>query len=386
LLWQLIVMMFRSALIAVFALALASCAAPPPAPVQPSVPPVAVTPPPPVAVVAPVVPPPAQPLAPPDQVIVPTAGLDFNTWVQAVRTEAVKRGMREALVTQALTGLTPSPRIIELDRAQTVARASFAAYRDRHVTALRTNRGRVLLEPRRAEMQRITTTYGVPPEIVTAIWAKESQFGDNIGSTPAIRALATLGYDGRRAPLFQRELFAALTLLDRNIVSLDQLRGSWAGALGQPQFMPSSYLEYGVDGDADGRVDLFADQADVFASIANFLKIHGWQAGLGWGAQVRLPDGFDLAAQASTDTPTKCVRALQRHSRWRSAAEWRQMGLTLASESATWPPEQTPMSVIAPDGPSGPVYVTTVNYRALLDYNCSNYYALAVALLSDTYR
>jgi lytic murein transglycosylase len=356
----------------------AGCAAPPPPPVATATavaPAPLITPP----------PPPPRPVPPPQtiptQPIVPTDGADFATWLARMQDEANRRGISER-TTAVLATLTPIEQVIQLDRRQTAPSSVFTSYRDRTVSAGRIAGGRARFVTQEQALRAVEAQTGVPGAILIAIWGKETSYGADTGRTPVLRALATLGHDGRRAALFQRELMAALALVDSGVMAPDA-RGSWAGAMGQPQFMPSSYQAYGVDQDGDGRVDLWSSLSDVFGSMANFLKIHGWRPGEGWGFAVQVPAGFNPAAHASTEVPRVCARALSRHSALRPVSFWRSLGFTPQRGNAMWPPDDVVMSLIQPDGADGPAYLTTLSYRALLDYNCSNFYALSVGILAD---
>jgi len=220
----------------------------------------------------------------------------------------------------------------------------------------------------------------VPGEIILGIYGMETSYGAVTGNFDVGRSLATLAWDGRRAKLFTTELDAVLTIVERKLAPASQLRGSWAGAMGRPQFLPSSYLAYAIDGDGDGRADIWDSEADTLASIANYLARNGWQAGLRWGMPVTIPAGFDRAAIANPEKPTSCIRPLERHSLMLPAAEWQRLGLTAAT---SFPAPETLMALVEPDGPGQGSYLTTANYRALMTYNCSNFYALSVALLGD---
>ena len=194
-------------------------------------------------------------------------------------------------------------------------------------------------------------------------------------------AIATLAYDGRRVKLFTGELDALVRLVGEQGIPREQLKGSWAGAFGQAQFLPSSFLAYAKDGDGDGKIDLWGSNSDVFASIANYLAGNGWKAGLPWGFRAGLPRDFDRASVANPVKPESCVRPLERHSRWLTVAEWKALGLRPLN--AFWPADEVEMSLVEPDGAEGDAYLATRNYRAIMEYNCSNFYALSVALLGD---
>ena len=225
---------------------------------------------------------------------------------------------------------------------------------------------------------RVEKTYGVPSRIVVSVWGLESNFGRFAGVRPTIPALVTLAYDPRRATFFRGELFNALEIVHRGDIQLERLKGSWAGALGQPQFMPSSYLKYAQDFDDDGRKDIWSSQADVFASIANYLKEHGWSAGTTWGREVQLSPILQKAALAIPRRETGC-RARRLMTDPRPLSEWRKMGLR-GTDGALVPSSPLDASLVSA---GSKWYLLYANYEALLGYNCAHSYALSVALLAD---
>ena len=210
-----------------------------------------------------------------------------------------------------------------------------------------------------------------------AIWGKETSYGSIMGDFDLLNSLSSLAYEGRRRELFTGEFIATLRMVERGFPR-DELKGSWAGAAGHPQFLPSVYIRLAADGDGDGRADIWRSHLDGLASIANYLKNAGWRPGLPWGAAVRVPVGFDRGAVASRMQAPRCPAVFARHSRWLTAAEWRRLGITSSL------PDDALASLIEPDGPGATAYLTTNNYRVILDYNCSNFYALTVALLADS--
>ncbi|MFN3591551.1 MAG: lytic transglycosylase domain-containing protein, partial [Thermaurantiacus sp.] len=291
-----------------------------------------------------------------------------------------------AWLDRALAGLEPQPRVVELDRAQPDApgRAIFSSYLGRQLTEDRIATGRARHAERAALLRRLEKEHGVPGEVLIAIWGMETNYGRFMGGFDIVRALATLAWDGRRAELFTRELDAAVRMVGEGRVNRDTFRGSWAGAFGHPQFLPSSYLRFAIDGDGDGRADIVGNPADALASIANYLKQNGWNAGAGWGLRVAPPPGFDAASVADPEQPTSCIRPMQAHSRFLAAKEWRARGFQALG--GTWPADDVEMSFVQPDGPGTAAFLATRNYRAIMAYNCSNFYALSVALLADALR
>jgi len=307
----------------------------------------------------------------------------FEAWLPRLRAEAERAGIRAATLDRVFPTLTFSPRTVELDRAQPGGRAGvptnppFAPYRARQLTPALVARGRArYLEnlPRLAEIGR---RYGVPPQYLIAIWGKETGYGTIMGDFDLLNSLASLAYEGRRRALFTGEFIATLRMVERGFPR-EELKGSWAGAAGHPQFLPSVYIRLAVDGDGDGRADIWRSHLDALASIANYLRNAGWRPGQRWGEAVRVPAGFDRAAVANRLRAPRCAPVFARHSRWLTAAEWRRLGI------ANSLPDATLASLIEPDGPGATAYLTTNNYRVILDYNCSNFYALTVALLADS--
>jgi membrane-bound lytic murein transglycosylase B len=322
------------------------------------------------------------PAAPPPATIADNTS--FDAWLAGYRATALARGVTPATLDQLLTGLVPSPRVVELDRAQPGdsggAPARFDAYLAKRLDSARVSGGYATAARLSGQLAAIAARTGVPAGIIIGIWGMETSYGRVTGDFDVTRSLATLAWDGRRRELFTRELDAIVTIVDRGLAPRALLRGSWAGAMGQPQFLPSSYLAYAADGDGDGRIDIWNSDADTAASIANYLEKHGWARGLGWGQSVTLPTGFDREAVRNPVRPTTCIKPMERHSRWLPAADWRRLGVTSARPL---PADATPMSLVEPDGAGQGAYLTTANYRVLMDYNCSNFYALSVALLGD---
>jgi len=308
----------------------------------------------------------------------------FPIWLEQYRARAVAGGVPRDWLDRALSGVEYSARAVQLDRSQpdsATGKAVFASYLGRQLSQQRINDGLVRAVQHGPTLKRIAGQYGVPPEILLAIWGMETSYGRIMGGFDLPSALATLAYDGRREALFTRELDAVVKIVGEGRLDRSQLTGSWAGAFGQPQFLPSSYLEYAVDGDGDGRADIRGSTPDSFASIANYLRQRGWQPGVPWGFPVGVPAGFDKASVANPVQPTKCIRPMQAHSRWLPASEWKAKGFVPLN--ALWPADDVAMSLVQPDGPGTPAYLTTASYRAIMEYNCSNFYALSVALLGD---
>lgn len=308
----------------------------------------------------------------------------FQAYLASLRPKARAMGIRDATLDTAFSALTFNPRVVELDRSQPGGSfdspiPDFEPYRQRHVDAARISRGRVVYQANRSKLARIEQETGVPESIMVAIYGHETNYGSYTGDFDLLRSLATLAYEGRRRNLFEPELLATLKMLD-NGVPRSRLVGSWAGATGYPQFLPSVYIRLAKDGDGDGRADIWTSEADALASIANYFVHAGWRKGQPWGVAVSVPATFNRASIANRTNAARCPRVMERHSRWLSMAEWRQRGIVA---KGAWPADNVLATLLEPDGPGKTAYLLTGNYRAILDYNCSNFYALSVGLLAD---
>jgi lytic murein transglycosylase len=315
---------------------------------------------------------------------VPPTNAEFVAWLDGYRRNALARGASSAAVDTLLSGISLSQRAIDLDRRQPGdsggAPARFDSYLARQVNAARISGGVAAANRVAGPVAAAQARTGVPGEILIAIWGLETAYGKVTGNFDVPTALATLAWEGRRAKLFTAELDAALDIITKNLAPRSALTGSWAGAMGQPQFLPSSYLAYAIDGDGDGRADIWNSSPDALASIGNYLKLKGWQPGLSWGNIVTVPAGFDREAIRNPEKPKTCVRPLEKHSRPMAISEWKALGLTSAT---AFPADGVKAVLIEPDGPEGHAYLATANFRVIMEYNCSNFYALSVALLGD---
>ena len=310
----------------------------------------------------------------------PDARPSFMEWLADVRTEALARGIRQEIVDQALSGIEePLPVVIERDRAQTEVVLPLETYISRHLTPKVVRTAREMLARHKALLDQVAAKYGVPPNIIIAIWGLESNFGQFTGVRPTVAALATLAWDPRRSAFFRGELFTALEILNRGDIDVANLRGSWAGAMGQPQFMPSSYVQYAEDFDEDGRRDIWQTPADVFASIANYLKGHGWESGAPWGREVDVPSSADARIGSTVERRDGRCQATRDMTASRPLSEWRKLGV-LSSNGRPLPSLDRTASLVS--GKTRHFLVYT-NYDALLEYNCAHPYALSVGLLAD---
>ena len=312
----------------------------------------------------------------------------FRAYLDSLRPKARAMGISDVTLSSVFQSLTPNPRVITLDQSQPGGGAyapipNFEPYRRTHVDAARISRGRTAYAANRSRLARIEAETGVPEEIMVAIFGHETNYGSYTGDFDLIRSLATLAWEGRRRTLFEPELLATLKMLDSG-VPRSRLVGSWAGATGYPQFLPSVYLRLARDGDGDGRADIWTSEADTLASIANYFVHSGWRRGEPWGVAVSVPGGLDRNAIAARTTAPRCPRVFNRHSRWLTMAEWRRRGIVPTKGS--WPADTVMATLLEPDGPGKTAYLLTSNYRAILDYNCSNFYALSVGLLADAVK
>jgi lytic murein transglycosylase len=310
----------------------------------------------------------------------------FQAWLPELRDQAYRAGVSRDTIESVFPALEFSARTVELDQAQpggtagSSATPPFGPYRAQHVTPALIAAGQRRYAANHARLQDIGRRYGVTPSVLVAIWGHETSYGAVTGNFDLLNSLATLAYEGRRRQLFADEFVAGLKMLDRG-VPRSRLKGSWAGATGHPQFLPSTWLRLAVDGDGDGRADIWRSEPDALASIANYLSNAGWRPNVPWGLAVTVPADLDRAALRARLASPRCPRVHERQSRWLTIAEWRRMGL--APAGGTWPRDQEMASLLEPDGPGRTGYLLTGNYRAILDYNCSNFYALSVGLLAD---
>jgi membrane-bound lytic murein transglycosylase B len=302
----------------------------------------------------------------------------FPEWLQGVREEALARGISAPTIALALRDVTPVEQILQRDRTQAEFKETLAQYIDRRIGVPTIRLGRQMRTTHAGLLDKVSAQYKVPPEVLIAVWGLESNFGRFSGVRPLMPTLATLAYDNRRSAMFRSQLFDALTILDAGDIDLPQLKGSWAGAMGQPQFMPSSYLKYAVDFDADGRRDIWTSQPDVFASIGNYLAINGWIAGQTWGRKVMLPKETPELTEAAALRTAGC-RAVKEMSAPRPLASWQALGVRTA-DGAALPRAEVSASLLRTDSGTFLVYP---NYEVFLSYNCAHAYAMAVARLSD---
>jgi membrane-bound lytic murein transglycosylase B len=305
----------------------------------------------------------------------------FSDFLAGIRAEAQTRGIRQDIIDEALGQIDePVPIVIERDRAQAETVLALEKYIARLVNPKTIKIGREKYAEDKPLLEAVGERYGVPPRIIVGVWGMESNFGRFSGVRPTVAALATLAWDPRRSAFFRGELFDALEILNRGDIEFSQMRGSWAGAMGQVQFMPSSYLKYAEDFDGDGRRDIWSTRADVFASIANYLKGHGWVANEGWGREVRVTPA--IAKRIASDVARRdgTCRASRDMTVALPLTKWEALGVRLPNG------KPLPKSDLNASLVSGVTrhFLVYHNYDALLEYNCSHSYAISVALLGDS--
>ncbi len=305
----------------------------------------------------------------PSRTTTPEEAESFARYIAGVKDEARRKGISAAVLDRAFAGVHINWRVIELDRSQPEVHFTWEQYRTRIVNDTRVQRGREQLAKHRDVLRRVQDRFGVPPEIIVGLWGLESDYGRQMGNFNVIEAVATLAWEGRRGAFFREELMDSLKIVQAGDIAPEKMVGSWAGAMGQTQFMPDSFLRYAVDFDGDGRRDMWDSFPDVFASTANNLAVEGWKAAQPWGLQVRLPAAFDPAL-AGRD---------KRH----QAADWARWGIASVDGRALAPSDGM-ASIVLPGGVQSDAFlVFSSNFRALRAYNPSDYYALSIGLLAD---
>lgn len=294
----------------------------------------------------------------------------FGLWLNEFRAEAMQQGISRETLDRSFHAIELDERVVKLDRKQPDSTMGFIQYRNSTLPTSRINRGKELFEQHRILLETTAKEYGVPARYIVALWGKESSFGSYMGGFSIVRSLTTLAYEGRRAEFFRSELIKALRIIQETGMPAEALTGSWAGAMGQCQFMPSSYEKYAVDGDGDGKKDIWNSKADVFASIANYLKTEGWKEEERWGREVKIPAHFDKKHE-NIET-------------FRPLSFWKELGVKAADGSAL--PDADIEAALIFAGRTTPdegVYLIYPNYNVLLKWNRSRYFATAIGLFAD---
>lgn len=294
----------------------------------------------------------------------------FAAYLDTLRQESLDKGFEAALVDKALATVTYRKKAVKADKSQPETRLTLDRYLATRVPDWKVAKAVGHYRDNQSLLEKIGAEYGVQPRFIVALWGNESNFGAIQGKFPVISALVTLAFDGRREALFKKQYFAALTILQEGHIPLDRFVGSWAGAMGQSQFMPASFLHYAVDYDGDGKKDIWQNKADVFASIANFLKSEGWKGDQTWGRQVRLPQNFDVSLAGLAKD------------KMRSLDEWQTLGIR-RFDGRDLPRRELPASLIMPDDEHGRIYLVYNNFHTLMKWNRSTYFGTSVSYLSE---
>ncbi len=296
------------------------------------------------------------------------SSVGFDNWVRGLRAEVLAQGVGARAFDAAFAGIAPIPRVVELDRKQPELTMTWARYRARVVTEQRVAGGRQRLADNRALLAQVSARFGVPARYIVALWGVETDYGRVTGGFPVVGALATLAYEGRRSAFFRGELVHALHIVEGGHIQPSAMLGSWAGAMGQCQFMPSSFRRFAVDFDGDGRSDIWTGLPDVFASIANYLSSSGWHGEQSWGRQVKAPAGL-----ARSESGPDVIRPVD---------VWRAKGVRRLDGSEL-PASGQRASLLRPDGPNGPAFLAYDNFRTLMKWNRSTLFAAAAGQLAD---
>ena len=298
----------------------------------------------------------------------------FLQYLESVKTAARERGVSEETL-RVLDDIEPDPRVLKFDRKQPEFVQTFEEYLTARVTTYRIETAREYYKENKDRLEQIANAYDVDAQYLLAFWGLESNFGQYQGKYSIVRSLATLGYDPRRSKFFTKELLNALDILEQGHIVPEKFVGGWAGAMGQNQFMPSSFLTYAQDFDGDGRKNIWANQDDVWASIANYLKTNGWNKGKEWGLAVTLTKPIDFES-LRPETKKRGCRAYRHHTRALSLDEWRSLGVQVRAGDKRY-------AMVIPDENETMAYLVGANFRGILAYNCANKYAVSVGLLAD---
>ncbi|WP_174849743.1 lytic murein transglycosylase [Yersinia artesiana] len=292
----------------------------------------------------------------------------FPAYVEQLKAQARAKGISEATLDIAFANIHFVDRVIQSDRNQLEKKVTLDDYLAKVLTPSKIAQGKEIYQRYQPQLSQVTARYGVPERYIVALWGMESGFGKIQGKEDVISALSTLAFEGRREAFFTKELIAALQIIQQGRVEDPQLKGSWAGAMGQSQFMPSSFLTYGADGDGDGKVDIWNNIDDVFASTANYLSTEGWKPGIGWGQEAQLPEGFNVALAGLKDGQAKTV------------AQWQQLGVVPKGSVAN--PDLRAW-VIVPDDVQGRAFLVYDNFRTIMHWNRSYYFAISIGMMAD---
>ena len=307
---------------------------------------------------------------------------DFDVYVAALKNEATEKGYDQALIEQAFATAKFKKKVISADKNQPEVKETLETYLPKRVPQWKIDRARKLYKENQEVLEKVAKEYGVQARFIVALWGLESNFGKIQGGHSVIASLVTLAFDGRRETMYKNQLWAALDILKEGHITLDKFKGSWAGAMGQTQFMPTSFNAYAVDYNGDGRKDIWTTEEDAFASIANYLKQAGWNDDLTWGRQVKLPEGFDNSNILKRGTRTRSQWLEYWKDSERSLADWQAIGVR-KMDGSDLPNVDVTAAMVMPDDVNGRMYLAYDNYKALMHWNRSYYFATSVGYLSD---
>lgn len=302
---------------------------------------------------------------------------EFSVWLETIREEAREKGIGESTIKE-LDNLKPDPRVLRFDRKQPEFVQTFEEYLTARVTKYRIKTGRKYYQENREVLEKIAEKYQVDAPYLVAFWGLESNFGSYQGKYSILRSLATLAHDPRRTTFFTKELFKALQILDEGHIESTKFVGGWAGAMGQNQFMPSSFLNYAQDFDGDGKKNIWNNRLDIWASIANYLNKNRWHQGKIWGLSATLDQDLDFDQLKPTKKVSGC-RAFRHHTKALTLAEWSKLGVTVSGRDD----DTAKYAMVKPDEGEKKAYLVGPNFRGILAYNCANKYAVSVGLLAD---
>lgn len=315
-----------------------------------------------------------------DPVVKDEAG--FNQYVALLKQEAQQRGYSKALIDEVFATLAFHPRAVVADKGQPEFVETLDTYLPKRVNQARIDMARKMYREHRAELAQVEKKYGVPARFIVSLWGLESAFGRITGNFSVPSALATMAYEGRREAFFKTEFFLAMDILAQGHIELSKMKGSWAGAMGHTQFMPSSFMKYAQDGDGDGHKDIWTNRSDAFASIANYLKTEGWQPGVTWGRRVQLPKNFDYSLVIPTGSKDRAQWLQWWQKSERSLAEWQKLGVR-TMEGGALPTRAITAALVMPDDKDGRAYLAYQNYQTLMHWNRSYYFVSSVGYLAD---
>lgn len=306
----------------------------------------------------------------------------FEDYVQGLKQEALDNGFSQTLVDQAFANLTYKEKVVKADKNQPEFVQTLDTYLPKRINKWVVNKANKLYQDKKELLNEIGKAYGVQPRFIVALWGLESSFGKHRGKMPVIASLVTLAYEGRRESLYRPQIFKALQIVQEGEITLEQLKGSWAGAMGQTQFMPSSFHRYAVDYDGDGKRDIWNTEADVFASIANYLKTEGWNDDLTWGREVKLPEGFDVNNAIPPKTRGRSNWLKQWAKTEKTLADWKATGV-MRTNGKPIPVRNINAALLFPDDENGRAFLAYDNYKVLMHWNRSYYFVTSVGVLAD---